>query len=465
MARALDRLRSLAESIDREQLVVEDAQSTLLVELAKIAADSAAKETEAVAAARRRWWAEARESLLSLLSSSVHDGRGSRGSKRARVSPGGEHGTGGAGVDAPASEQATPPPATPSLSFVRARLDKIAADALATAEVVGADGADGGSAGSTGEGGGGSPLYLVVGKKRHRSDEAIRRCADAIEAARSDPRAWGGDGDGQITAAAATLAAAAEEEVEVENDSTVSSKEGSRGGDGCHRRAARNNGAPEEERGMGLFWSRLEAEAVQLAVASLEEAEARRLTPPSPPTATETEIGQTASSPSTSVLPEDHPPGDLTRSQLDQRRVGRVRDLAKALTEMLCRWREALVMDTLQVGLPCPSPKNWPLPKALGAALTSKASVKPKDSTAWSSGSSVLEHLLSVTVRRINVPLERKQAISRSDCLVSYCCLASEGKQRPPPASCLPPNPSLCDGDGHFESSFMATWWHFRQTR
>ncbi len=348
MAKALGRSRSLAEVIDREQAVVEDAQSALLVDLARIAVDSTAREAQAAAAARRSWWAEARECLLGLLSSS-HGGGGGRGSKRAQVSPRCKDGDSGgvvvdggnAGVGATASEPTVPRSATSSLALVRSRLEKVEA-------VTDSAGIAGGGVGG-GDGGGGSrPLHVAVKKKQHRSDEAIRRCADAIKAARSDPQAWGGDGsNGQTTASKASPAAAgaAEEEEEEElSSSNVSSKDGGRGGE---------DGAPEEEE-MSLFLSGLEAEAVQLAAASFE-AEVRRLvspsrSPPAEAAAAATEGGQTASPPSTpSSSPEDRPPGGLTRSQLDLRRVGRVRNLARALGEVLRRGREALVREAQKV--------------------------------------------------------------------------------------------------------------------
>lgn len=346
MARALGRSRLLAEAIDREQVVVEDAQSTLLVDLSRIAAADTAREAEAAAAARRSWWAEARECLLGLLSSSHGGSGGGGGSKRARASLRSQDGDSGgivcdggsAGVGAPASEVTVPRPATSSLGLVRSRLEKVeaaaAVDASAAAGIVG--GGDGE------EGGGSRPLHLAVKKQQHRSDEAIRRCADAIEAARSDPRAWGGDSSiEQTTAATASPAVAGEEE---ENSSTVSSRDVRRGGEYGHREK-QNNRAPEEE-GMDLFRSELEAEALRLAAASFE-AEVRRLVPAS--TAV-TEVGQTALPSSTSASsPKDRPSSGLTRSQLDLRRVGRVRSLARALGEVLHRGREALVREVHKV--------------------------------------------------------------------------------------------------------------------
>lgn len=70
-ARALEVSQSLADIIDREQNLVEDAQSALVVDLAKIVADEHEKRAEAATVARRHWWAQARESLLDLFRS-VH---------------------------------------------------------------------------------------------------------------------------------------------------------------------------------------------------------------------------------------------------------------------------------------------------------------------------------------------------------------------------------------------------------
>lgn len=56
-------------------------------------------------------------------------------------------------------------------------------------------------------------------------------------------------------------------------------------------------------------------------------------------------------SPSSFPLDGQPPPNDLTRSQLDLGRVGRVKAFARAMEDMLARARKALLKETLEVGI------------------------------------------------------------------------------------------------------------------
>lgn len=345
-ARALERSRLLADVIDREQRVIDDGHSILLVDLARIVAGNAEKEAEATAFARRHWWAEAWESLLSLFVLAHSSRQTSQGS---RLSPSSENsGKVDVGVDVvgDSAPEKTHVPAASSLTLIRTRLDELQrAEEVRAAKVKG-DILAGGEVGEQG------PLHFAVAEKHRHSSEAIGRCLNTVEDSRSDPLAWGGKSNPRSK----------EANPAADNSATASSREGSDSGDGGCRRGTHT---PEQE-DMGLFLSGLEVSAVQLAAASFE-AEVRLLAigPATPPTAAEVaslppppeaKIEQKApSSPS-----EDLPPGDLTRSQLDLRRTARVKAFARALNEMLHRGREALQKQTLQVAPPPPRPRVLP---------------------------------------------------------------------------------------------------------
>lgn len=335
MAVVLERSRSLADVIDREQGLVDDAQSTLLVDLAKIVADSTAKEAEATAAVRRDWWTEARESLLNIFSLAHNSSQQS--SRGVRISPCNElNGNALSDTDlgASAAEKTPPSAAAPLLLVLRTRLNEllraeearvanIATDAVAAADAVGGRGGDRGG-----------PLHLAVAEKQRCSSEAIKRCADAIEALRSEPSAWGGEN---------------------KRTDPVANQNSTEGGSSSS--TGRHSGTHNPEEEFESFRFGLEAETVQLAAASFGAEVGQLATSPSAPaqcTATEVvEIGKEGLSSSPSSLPSDDcPPSDLTRSQLDLRRAARVRAFARALGEMMSRWREALLDDNIQASLP-----------------------------------------------------------------------------------------------------------------
>lgn len=331
--------------------MIDDGHSLLLVDLARGVADNAEKEAEATAVARRNWWAQARESLLSLFTSAHNSPQACR---EPRLSPRSEDGgKGAADVDAielPAPEKKYVPASPGALPLIRDRLDnllraeetraaKSTRDILAAADTVEA-------AGSGGEAGEQGPLHLAVVETQRLSSEALGRCLDAVEAARSDPFAKGEKGDER-----SKVASPAEE-----GGATASLTQGSGSGSGD---GGRRCGTHTPEQGMALFLSRLEAGAVQLAAASFE-AEVRRLVvgPGTPLTAAEAVASLPRPPPDTTIeekgpslpLEDSPPPDDLTRSQLDLRRAARVKAFARALGEMLCRVSEALQKKTLQVG-------------------------------------------------------------------------------------------------------------------
>ena len=354
-ARALERSRLLADVIDREQRVIDDGNSALLTDLTRTVAVSTEKEANAMAVARRAWWAEARESLLSLFVS-AHDSHQSCKGSRLPPSPRSESGNGGnivIGADAvdndPAPE-ATLAAVASSLPLIRARLDEMlraeeARAAKATGDILATgDAMEAGSGREREEQG---SLHLAVAEKQRLDSEAIGRCLVAVEAARSGPFASGGKRDQQTRAA----------DLPAEDAATASPRQrsGISDGGGDEGRSHGTRDIPEQE--MDLFLNRLEAGAVQLAAASFE-AEVRLLAigPVSPPTAAAEAMASCPPPPETTAgeaplsLPSEHgPPGELTRSQLDLRRTARVKAFVRALGEMLCRGREVLQQQTLQV--------------------------------------------------------------------------------------------------------------------
>lgn len=340
MAVMLEKSRSVTDVIGRARGLVEDAQSTLLVNLGNIVADNAAKEAEATAAARRQWWTEAREGLRHTFSLAHNYSQNIREVDLSPCNKDKGSACSEIGVGASATEE-TPPPATAKLLLVRTRLNEllvadearvvnIATDAVAVADTVG---------GRSGDRGG--PLDLAVAEKQRCSSEAIQRCADAIEAFRSAPSAYGGENKHIIAANP------------VPKNISTGGSTGSTSG--IVRHADTRNLQEEFE----SFWLRLEAEAVQLVVASFGTEQRQLVSSPSAsvqPAVNEViEIGQKPSSrsSSSSLLRSDYfPQRDLMRSQLDLRRAARVRAFARALGEMVSRGRETLLDDLLEVTFP-----------------------------------------------------------------------------------------------------------------
>ncbi|CAM9341992.1 unnamed protein product [Pylaiella littoralis] len=175
------------------------------------------------------------------------------------------------------------------------------------------------------------------------SSEAIQQCADAVEVFRSSSWACGGANTHNI----ATNPMAKKPSP---GDGTTSTSGLSRKGGTRH---------PEEELKSLRF--RLEAETIQLAVASFgTEVRQLAISPSAPAHSMVTEatiIGQEppppALTPSSSLssLPSDYfSQRDPTRSWLDLRRAARVRAFAQALGEMMSPGREALLDDDLMAG-------------------------------------------------------------------------------------------------------------------
>lgn len=349
----------MADLIDREQRVIDDGLSGLSADLARIVAVNTEQEAEAAAVARRSWWAEARERLLGLFVS-AHNSRvatqGSRALSRWREN-GGEIDV-SVNVDEDSAPERAPPPAASSLLLIQTRLDE-----LLRAEETRAETAKGDILAASDMAGYGSgedvrrrgPLHLAVAEEQRHSSKAIGRCLDAVGVARSDHLASVGKRD--LRGREGSSAAA-------ENSAAASSREGSGSGSGSDSGSGdgrRRRGTYFPEQDMGMFQSRLEAGAVELAAASFEPemrllavgpatlpAAAEMASLPPPP---ETSIAQMAP-----PLPsEESPPGDLTRSQLDLRRTARVKAFARAMAEMLRRGSEELQKRTLQV-LPPPPP-------------------------------------------------------------------------------------------------------------
>lgn len=354
MAGALEKSRFVVDAIGRARGLVDDAQSTLLVDLAKIVADNAAKEGEATAAARRDWWTEARESLRHVFAV-AHNGctQSSRGVSTPRCNE--DNGSACSDdVDVGVSSTETKPPlpsAAAQLLLVRIRLDELlladearVADNIAT-DITAADTNDG-----RGDDRGG-PLDLAVAENQRCCSEAIQRCADAMEAFRSAPSASRGENTSDTTASPA-----------VKKNSTGGSTVSASGI--ISHRGGKRNAEEEGEEEFESFRLRLEAKAVQLATSSFG-AEVRQLAvnPSAPAQAAVTEAmdisekpssssSSPSSSSSSSSLASDYcPRKDLTRSQLDLRRTARVRAFARALGEMISRGHRALLDDNLRVSL------------------------------------------------------------------------------------------------------------------
>lgn len=212
-------------------------------------------------------------------------------------------------------------------------MGNIATDAVAAADNVGGRGGDRGG-----------PLDLAMVKMKMCSSEAIQQCADAVEVFRSSSWACGGANTHNI----ATNPMAKKPSP---GDGTTSTSGISRKGGTRH---------PEEE--LKSFRFRLEAETIQLAVASFgTEVRQLAISPSAPAHSMVTEatiIGQEppppALTPSSSLssLPSDYfSQRDPTRSWLDLRRAARVRAFAQALGEMMSPGREALLDDDLMVSL------------------------------------------------------------------------------------------------------------------
>lgn len=351
-ARARERSRLLAEVIGREQRVIDDGHPALLVDLARIVSSNAEKEADATAAARRSWWAEARESLLSLFVS-AHSSRQRREGSLPSSSPlddgnGGRAAAPGVDVVDDYAPVETHLPAASSLVLIRTRLDELlraeetrgtsvrGGDTLAAADIGEAGLGEEAAAGKQG------PLHLAVAEKQRCGSEVVGRCLDAIEAARSSDSSARGERRNQRSKEANAAA---------EDGAIASSGDGGDGSDGVSRSVTH-----DAEAELSLFQFRLEAGAVQLAAASLE-ADVRLLAigPAAPATAAEvasfrTPTGTRVEENPLSLLPEDDPPpGELTRSQLDLRRAARVKAFARALGEMLCRGRETLQQKAAQV--------------------------------------------------------------------------------------------------------------------
>lgn len=363
----------LADVIDREQGAIDDGHSVLLVDLARIVAGNTEQEVAATAAARQNWWAEAREGLLSVFIS-AHNSRQTRQGSWLFARSGSDGKAVAVGVDAaddPAPEEAHLPVAPPLLPLIRTRLDELlreeeARAAKAKGNILAAadDTVEAGRSGREEAGEQRGPLHLAVAIKQRLSDEAIARCLDAIEAARSDLFARGGKRGQRIK----------EAHPAAENGSTTSSsREGSSSGSGScggdERRPRGTHPVPEQEE-LGLFLSSLEASAVQLAAASFEpEVRLLAIGAATPPTAAAEVAALPQPPPEATIeekaltlpLSQDDPPGDMTRSQLDLRRTARVQAFARALAEMLCRGREALQRKELQV----PPPPLRVLPPSL----------------------------------------------------------------------------------------------------
>ncbi|CAN0210282.1 unnamed protein product [Ectocarpus sp. 6 AP-2014] len=328
-ARALEVSQSLARVIDREQNLVDDAQSSLVVDLAKIVADENAKRAEAAAVARRHWWAEARESLLDLFRSVHSSNRNDQ-----------ESGGGCADVDVGihcGDSAAEKPAATSSASLqsIRTSLDELLRAEEILIEKAATDFLTAVNADEYG-GGGGGPLHVAVVENQRYTNEVLERCTKAFEAASFDPP---------------TSTVRQPTPVNLNQWSTE-------GGSSSGRLGGAHN--PEEE--LASFRGRLETDAVQLAVASFE-AEVRQwaIDAAIPETASKAVLPPClAGAPSTTVEIEgkgssppfpldDRPPSsDLTRSQLDLGRVARVKAFARTMEDMLSRTRKALLKETLQ---------------------------------------------------------------------------------------------------------------------
>lgn len=319
-AKALEVSQSLADVIDREQNLVDDAQSALVVDLAKIVADENAKRAEAAAVARRHWWAQARESLLDLFRSVHSSNRDDqeRGGGCADIDVG-IHG-GGSATKKPAATSSA------SLPLIRNNLDEL----LRAEEIIVEKAAtDFLTAANPDEyGGGGGPLHVAVAEYQRYTNEVLERCAKAFDATSFGPQT---PTVGQTTP------------VNLNQWPTT-------GASGSGHLGGINN--PEEE--LASFRGRLETDAVQLAVASFEtEVREWAIGAAIPATGSEAVLpAYLAGAPSTMLEIEckESPPSDLTRSQLDLGRVARVKSFARAMGDMLSRARKALLKETLEVG-------------------------------------------------------------------------------------------------------------------
>ncbi|CAM9347331.1 unnamed protein product, partial [Ectocarpus sp. 13 AM-2016] len=328
-ARALQVSQSLADVVDREQNLVDDAQSALVVDLAKIVADENAKRAEVAAIARRHWWAEARESLLDLFHSVHSSNRNDqeRGGGYADVDVG-IHG-GGSAAEKPATTSSA------SLQLIRTSLDELLRAEETLIEKAARDFLTAANAGEYG-GGGGGPLHVAAAENQQYTNEVLERCTKAVEAASFDPPT---STVGQPTPA---------------NLNQWPTEGGSSSG--------RLGGAQNPEEELASFRGILETDAVQLAVASFEtEVREWAVDAAIPVTPSEAVLPPClAGAPSTIVEIEGKgspppfpfigrpPSSDLTRSQFDLGRVARVKAFARTMEDMLSRARKALLKETLK---------------------------------------------------------------------------------------------------------------------
>lgn len=299
-ATALGRSRTLSNIVDREQVRLGEERSALVVDLARVVGNTSTAEAEAATNARREWWREARDSIVSFFSK----GSAAQAATAASVTAGscsqaedsdrretatvvvGDVLT-EAGAAHLVSEVASAPTSSASL------LDRL--DDMIHAEEIRA--ADTWAAVLMSESG---VLHLAVASKQQGDRDAMEACTDAFEAAR-EKRPSGADNTATI-----------------ELVSMIPLAEG-----------------------LDQFRLRLEGEAVRLVSASFED-EVRRLA--------EFEgrsemvaIGEASLSPKKEEEEdEEECPSELTRSQLDLRRVARVRAHVRALGEMLTQAHEAL---------------------------------------------------------------------------------------------------------------------------
>ncbi|CAB1105292.1 unnamed protein product [Ectocarpus sp. CCAP 1310/34] len=326
-ARALEVSQSLADVIDREQDLVDDAQSALVVDLAKIVADENAKRAEAAAVARRHWWAEAREILLDLFHSVHSSNRNDqeRGGGCADVDVG-IHGSGSA-TEKPAATSSA------SLQLIRTSLDELLRAEEILVEKAAKDFLTAVNADEYG-GGGGGPLHVAAAENQRSTNEVLDRCTKAFEAASFDP---------------STSTVGQPTPVNLNQWSTE-------GGSSSGRLGGAHN--PEEE--LASFRGRLETDAVQLAVASFDMevrelaidaaipvAASEAVMPPCFPGAPSTMLEiEGKGSPPPFPLDGRPPSSDLTRSHLDLRRVARVKAFARTMEDMLSTARKAILKET-----------------------------------------------------------------------------------------------------------------------